>query len=756
MRKCPDILLALLAVLSLMACANMGTPDGGPYDETPPSIVGTHPRFGATKAGTRKITLRFNENIKLESASEKVVVSPPQLNQPEIYTSGKQITIELMDSLKPDMTYTIDFADAIEDNNEGNPMGDYAFTFSTGERLDTFQLSGYVLNAEDLEPIKGILVGLYAADSLSDGIPDSTFRTQPLQRISRTDSRGHFVVKGLNPAFRYRVFALKDMDQDFAFSQKSEQIAFNDALYSLRSAPDVRYDTIWHDSIYYDSIVPVPYTHFYPDDIVLRAFTEEGQARAFLKSERPTLEQFTLFFTAPDSIEPVVRGLDFDDTAAFVREKTAGNDTLTYWIRDSLLYNRDSLQVTVDYRATDTVGQLQWQTDTLLLISRQTYARRQKQLAEKWENYAKEYREKYRQDLKAKEYAERKAQKEDGERQADDEPEEGGGEPAAAPPVEADADTLATPVPQPLPEAGVEAEDGKGTDKASRKDKKEKKRKKKVRDEDIEVPPMPEEFLEMRVAGSTLDPDQNVSLRFTTPIDTVYPELVHFVEMVNDTERVERPFLVQRMEGKLMEYRLYAEWQPDTKYECTLDTGAFVNIYGQRTSESKQRISVRSLDDYSTLFVSLQQADPSAVLHLLDSGGKVAKRRKAADGKADFYFVKPGTYYLYMFYDRDGDGRWTTGDFSASRQGEEAFFYPGALELRAGWEVTQTWNPLMRPIHQQKPGKITKQKPDKEKDIHSKNQQREQEKKGNKRNGSNGGNSNRSNTYGGGYVNQNQ
>lgn len=753
MRKCPHILFALLAVLLLMACANMGTPDGGPYDETPPTIVGTHPRFGATTASTRKITLRFSENIKLENASEKVVVSPPQLNQPEIYTSGKQITIELMDSLKPDMTYTIDFADAIEDNNEGNPMGDYAFTFSTGERLDTFQLSGYVLNAEDLEPIKGILVGLYTADSLSDGIPDSIFRTQPLQRISRTDSRGHFVVKGLDPTCRYRVFALKDMDQDFAFSQKSEQIAFNNQLYSLRSAPDVRYDTVWHDSIYYDSIVSVPYTHFYPDDIVLRAFTEEGQARAFLKSERPELERFTLYFTAPDSLEPIVRGLDFDARDAFVREKTEGNDTLTYWLRDSLIYNRDSLQVTVDYRATDTLGQLQWQTDTLLLVSRQSYARRQKQQAEKWEKYAKEYREKYRQDLKAKEYAERKAEKE-GERPQDDETTEETDFPAPADSTETATNTLPSAIPASSP--NTDAKDSPDTDagKASHKDKKEKKKRKKVRDEDIEVPPMPEEFLEMRVSGSTLDPDQNVFLRFATPIDTVHPELIHFVEMVNDTERVERPFLVQRVVGKLMEYCLYAEWQPDTKYECTLDTGTFVNIYGQRTAESKQKINVRSLDDYSTLFVTLQQADPSAVLHLLDSGGKVAKRQRATDGKADFYFVKPGTYYLYMFYDRNGDGRWTTGDFSTSRQGEEAFFYPGALDLRAGWEITQTWNPHMRPLQQQKPDKITKQKPDKAKDLHSKNQQREEEKKGKKGNGSKSGNS--SNTYGGGYVNQNQ
>lgn len=717
-----------------MACANMGTPDGGPYDETPPVVVNTHPRIGATHAKSQKITLRFNENIKLDNANEKVVVSPPQINQPEILSSGKQITIELLDTLKPDMTYTIDFADAIEDNNEGNPMGDFAFTFSTGERLDTFQLSGYVLNAEDLEPIKGILVGLYAADSTATEIPDSVFLTQSMQRISRTDSRGHFIVKGLNPQCRYRVFALKDMDQDYKFSQKSEQIAFDHQLYKLHSAPDVRYDTIWHDSIYYDSIVPVPYTHYYPDDIVLRAFTETGQDRAFIKSERTELEKFTLFFTAPDTQQPQLRGLNFNSQDAFTIERNERNDTLVYWIRDSLIYNHDSLEVELTYRATDTLGQLVPQTDTLLLVSRETYARRQKQKAEEWDKYAKEYRDHYKQELKEKEYAARNAEKEDKE---DDK--------TTIPP-----DTSAATSVPPTEETDADNNPTENTSK-SKKEKRKKKKSSKIKDEDIPVPPMPETPIEVHFSGSTLDPDQNVSIKFDTPIDTAYLNLIHFQEVVNDSERVDRPFLLQRVEGQIKEYRLYAEWQPDTKYECIIDTGAFVNMYGLSSFSLKRTITVKSLDEYSTLFVTLQQADTSAIVCLVNGGGKIVKRQRATNGKADFYFIKPDTYYLYMYYDRDDNGRWTTGDYAADRQGEEAFFYPGALQLRAGWEITQTWNPHARSLYQQKPSKITKQKPDKEKDLHLKNQQRNQQNHKNKTNTQNNRNNN---TYGGGYINQ--
>ena len=100
---------------------------------------------------------------------------------PEIRTEGKRIDIELFDSLQPNTTYTIDFGDAIVDNNEGNPMGQYTYSFSTGSEIDTMEVSGNVLNAEDLEPIKGILVGLHRETD------EKALRTKPFLRVARTN-----------------------------------------------------------------------------------------------------------------------------------------------------------------------------------------------------------------------------------------------------------------------------------------------------------------------------------------------------------------------------------------------------------------------------------------------------------------------------------------------------------------------------------------------------------------------------------------
>ena len=178
-----------ILMLTIMACASIGNPDGGIYDEIPPQVVSASPENRATSYDKKKISILFNEFIKLENANEKVIVSPPQIEAANIRADGKRIKVTLYDTLQENTTYTIDFSDAIEDNNEGNLMGSYTFSFSTGEEIDTMEVSGTVLNAADLEPIKGILVGLYPADST---FHDSLLNTTPFRRISRTNGSGRF------------------------------------------------------------------------------------------------------------------------------------------------------------------------------------------------------------------------------------------------------------------------------------------------------------------------------------------------------------------------------------------------------------------------------------------------------------------------------------------------------------------------------------------------------------------------------------
>ena len=385
--------LAAVAALLLMlsACARMGNPDGGWFDEQPPRVVGSMPKEQSIGIGNKKITIFFDEYIKLDNPSEKVVISPPQLEQADIRTHGKRITVELKDSLKPNTTYTVDFSDAISDNNEGNPMGNYTFTFSTGDHIDTLEVGGTVLEAENLEPIKGILVGLYdIGDGSSDfSATDTLLRSAPMQRVSRTDSRGRFHVKGVAPG-RYRVFALQDVDANYVWNAKSEKVAFLHTVVVPTSKPDVRQDTLWRDSLHIADIVQTGYTHFLPDDLVLRAFTEKQTDRYYIKSERTEANNFKIYFSYGHEKLPQIRPLDFDSTSTIIVEPTVNQDTITYWLADTALVNRDTLTVEMNYFANDTTGVLREHTDTLTLLSKQPYSRRLKQQQEAFEKWQKQ------------------------------------------------------------------------------------------------------------------------------------------------------------------------------------------------------------------------------------------------------------------------------------------------------------------------------------------------------------------------------
>ena len=356
-----ETLLYALSLVLPVACASVGHPDGGPYDEDPPVLVKSTPGINATGVSNGKVEILFDENIRLQNAFEKVVVSPPQMQMPEIRYNGKKVTVELFDSLVPNTPYSIDFNDAIVDNNEGNPYENFAYVFSTGEVVDTLAVSGTVLNAEDLEPVKGVVVGLHSC------LDDSAFTKRAFERVSRTDSRGRFTIKGIAPG-KYRVYALADANQNFLFDQKSEKVAFMETYVSPFASEAIRQDTIWRDSLTIDSIVDVKYTRFQPDDIVLRLFAEELKMQYLMKSTRSEHNKFTLFFAAPNEEMPVVNGIGFDFDTQYVLESSARMDTLTFWLKDSMLYRNDTLDISVSYKVPDSLEMMVDRTDTLRLV----------------------------------------------------------------------------------------------------------------------------------------------------------------------------------------------------------------------------------------------------------------------------------------------------------------------------------------------------------------------------------------------------
>ena len=615
------------------SCASMGTPDGGPYDEMPPKFVRSNPGLHAVNVKNKKMELEFDEFIKLEKAAEKVVVSPPQLEQPEIKVVGKKVVMELFDTLKDATTYTIDFSDAIVDNNEGNPMGHFTYSFSTGTSIDTMEVSGTVLNAADLEPIKGIQVGLHK------NLNDSALTTLPFDRVSRTDSRGHFTIRGVAPG-KYRIYALMDGNQNYLFDSKTEMVAFSDSIIVPSMMPATRQDTLWKDTLTIDTIKTVGYTRFMPDDIILRAFKEENTRQFFSRSQRDKENHFILKFSAKADTLPSLTGLNFDAKDAFIVEPNEGNDSICYWIKDSLVYQMDTLAVQMDYLYTDSLEQLVPKRDTIYLTNKLTREQREK-LAKK---------------------------------------------------------------------------------EAEEKDKERKKKEKKG--EKIEPEKTP--FLKMNVdAPSAFDVNRNIALSFEEPVSKIDTSAIHLNVKV-DTLWIETPFLFVADSLLPRKYEILAEWEPEKEYQLKIDSSAVVGLYGLHTDKVEQTLKVKKLDEYGTLLFNLQGASPTSIVELLDNSGKVLRQQRvSSENTADFYYLPPNAkYYVRLFNDRNGNGKWDTGNVKESIQPEEVYYFPKVWEMKANFEFEETWNIHSAPVDKQKPDEIKKQKPEETKKIQNKNKER--------------------------------
>ncbi|MDR1624252.1 MAG: Ig-like domain-containing protein [Tannerellaceae bacterium] len=358
-------LSACLLLLFACSCANIGAPNGGPYDEDPPRFISSTPAPNQTNFKGNKIEILFDELVQIEKPTENVIITPPQLQMPVIRPSGKKVTVELRDTLKEHITYTIDFTNSISDNNEKNVLENFSFAFSTGDIIDSLEVSGHLLNAENLEPMPAITIGLHS------NLADTAFVKEPFIRTSRTNDRGRFVIRNIAPG-TYRIFALNDVNRDYTFDQPGEEIAFCDSLIIPTFEFASRQDTLWKDTLTVDTVKTVGYTRFMPDNIELRLFKEQFDRQYALRPERPGENLFILRFNAPLDTMPLVVPLNFIPAEEnwYYPQWTEEDKAVVYWLTDPLVWSQDTLQIEVNYPKSDSLNILRPQTDTFTIAMR--------------------------------------------------------------------------------------------------------------------------------------------------------------------------------------------------------------------------------------------------------------------------------------------------------------------------------------------------------------------------------------------------
>ncbi len=373
-------LLLLLPSLALaVACANMGRPEGGARDETPPRMVRAVPAPATVNFTGNKLHIYFDENVQLDDAFNKVVVSPAQKTPPSVSANGRHVTVELLDTLRDSTTYTVDFGDAIKDLNEGNILDGFAIDFATGPTIDTLRISGTILAAENLEPAQGMLVGAYA------NLADSAILTLPMEHVARTNQYGQFTIRNL-PAGQYRLYAVNDLNRDFHWD-RAEDGAFLDEII-VPSVEEIMVTDTLFAADGTDSLHVRPGLRYLPNDLLLTWFNEGYKAQYVADNKRPVRRRIDILMGAPSDSDIVVRVVDGapgagrPDSLWAVRQANATLDSLHYWITDPDIIAADSLRISISYVRPDSLERPVWTTDTLRMYFRDRNKKKEKKKPE--------------------------------------------------------------------------------------------------------------------------------------------------------------------------------------------------------------------------------------------------------------------------------------------------------------------------------------------------------------------------------------
>ncbi|HEX2606924.1 MAG TPA: Ig-like domain-containing protein [Flavisolibacter sp.] len=204
------------------SCANIIPPQGGPRDTIPPRLLNVSPPDSSLNFRGNRITLSFDEYVDLQDVQNSLVFTPTFENNPTVSVKGREINVRFKDSLTPNTTYVFNFGNAIRDFNESNILKNYTYTFSTGPYLDSLQLKGKVILAENNKTDSTLVVVLHR------DLSDSAVRKRP-PYFARVDANGNFLFKNL-PAGTFRIFAIGDAGLTRQYlNSKSQYFAFADS-----------------------------------------------------------------------------------------------------------------------------------------------------------------------------------------------------------------------------------------------------------------------------------------------------------------------------------------------------------------------------------------------------------------------------------------------------------------------------------------------------------------------------------------------
>lgn len=572
----------IIFFLALQSCANRGAgPQGGPKDKEPPVLVSATPENGSTNFSAKNITLEFNELVAVKNPIQNVVISTPQKTPPVVKSLGKKVSIAFQDSLLPNTTYTVEIKKCIVDYTESNPFADYVYTFSTGDKIDSLQISGKIIDAQTLAAKKNYTVGIYS------NLSDTAFTKTRFEKIAKTNENGEFTIYSVAEG-EYNLFAINDVANSNFYQNIGTDIAFMDSTITPYSHLHGTVDTLWTDSAktQFETVTLNAFNEYFPKNLILKTFKEKTISHRLKNFKRTSENKLSIIFSEPQEIEPTITLL-FDSiiTEPLIKEKTNRLDSLIFWVQDSILYKKDSIRLAVTYLKTDSLGENIQQTDSLYFIFRETKAAKRRKENDK-NLHVLNFKHNLNKSLEV-------------------------------------YDTINFVFDEPIKEIITD------------------------------------------------------SIKLSLKVDTLF-EKVDFKIMFDDSICKKKLYLLFKKEF-------------GSQYQLEMDSACITSIYGKTIDAFRKSIRVKKLEDYSNLYIKFEENVTNGIVQLLNDREIVIRECPVQEAEAYFEDINPASYYIRMFIDENGNKKWDTGNLANKTQPEIMHYYPKKLQLRANWDMEETW-----------------------------------------------------------------
>ena len=657
----------LLLILGAAGCAKQSSPEGGPYDMTPPRVVRCTPEMGSTNVSTHRVRITFDEFIQLDRGEDKIIYSPPQRIPPKALVNQKQLVVTYQDSLIANTTYTINFNRAIKDYNEGNYIEQYVYAFSTGDYLDTMQVSGQVLDAYTLQPVSHILAGVYDMPIPTDSLD------RPMTRMTYTDDKGHFTLQNVRDGV-YRAIALVDMDRSYSYNNPNESFAITPDSFrtevvhrsALTPAKEPKVDSLAHpadslgnmvdslgnavdslggraDSLLAKEQAPKSETDttatatdsassyvYLPNDLVLLLTHPKTDIIRLERLARRDTMSLMATFTEPLDTLPQLKILAPDyltTSTSYYPDLSTDRKSITYWLSPHDSLARDSVVVAFAYPTTDSIGSPINKLDTMTLHAPRVQA------------------------TKAK----------------------------------------AKPKKQPKVEAPETAADGlsHASDSTALAD---------TKSELGAVKILSHEGIHKETTRDSLWISYDVPI---LAIDTARVQLAKLVDSVP------QPIPCQLLPDSVRRCRWLVDFakEPGTTYRLEVDTAAITGLYGGTSASVQKDLKIAAETELGSLAITLtgHPTDHPLYVYLLSSKEEIlATAQPDSAGLVAFKELAPGAYFLKLYVDLNGNGSWDGGIYPATPP-EPVRYLPQSVNVQARFATEQKWAYDGTPLAEQRP-----------------------------------------------------